>query len=82
MAQRSMRHGGFIEGERTKRFKIFRANRDGTSDGGEPLAEFDTVEEVLNYRRRGDYNYVIYDQRKPYDWLAFQKWAKEQEDHT
>jgi hypothetical protein len=72
-----MKHGGFVEGERSQRFKIFRADLAGNSVG-EPLAEFDTVEEVLNYRRRADYRYVVYDRRTPYDWLAFQRWAQDQ----
>lgn len=53
-----------IEGEPVKRFRIYRADLQGNSVG-EPLAEYDSETEVLAYKRRRDWHYMIRENRKP-----------------
>jgi hypothetical protein len=53
-----------IEGEPVKRFKIYWADAQNNSVG-KALVEYDTEPEVLAHKRRADWHYVIYEQRKP-----------------
>lgn len=64
-----------IEGDRAKRFRIFRCNSAG--DLVEPaLAEFDSIGEVLAYRWRLDYLYRIRVGRELFTLPEFKKWAE------
>lgn len=52
---------GHIEGEPSKRYKIFTSDIDGNPH--ELKGEFDTIEELNNFPRRLDKRYIVYDGR-------------------
>jgi hypothetical protein len=53
-----------VEGEPSKRFRIYRADPQGNSVD-EVLGEYDSEMEVLAHKRRPDWHYAIYENRKP-----------------
>ena len=62
-----------IEGEAAKRFKLYRADLDGNPV--EIIAEFDAVAEVLAFRRRADWRYVVAVNRRFMTLQEFMRWA-------
>lgn len=63
-----------IEGEATKRLKLYRADIDGNPL--EIIAEFDSAAEVLEFRRRADWRYLVAIQRRFLTWDEFTRWEK------
>jgi hypothetical protein len=53
------------EGEPVKRFQIYRSDEDGDTTYGERIAEYDSEVEVLAFRRRADWHYIVYETLKP-----------------
>jgi hypothetical protein len=66
-----------IEGERNKRFHVYRVDSKG--DTYECLGEYDTIAEVRGHRWRMDYRYKIRVRGKYLTRTEFEKWAETNE---